>query len=189
MNEEPRVISASLALGGTLITILVTGWAMLYAESRATGGALVDMCSALAVIWGTKYAADNLSQLKEEERERQRPHLYPEWRLHLRDGDARFDLHIRNHGEGNAIGVEMIATQRAAYDAKAIRLSSGLSDNVIVAKQAVVTDVSVLKFRTVDLITRVEIRYASPRGERFAYAWEYPYLEFDFVPVAERKAI
>lgn len=187
MRSQFSDLTTRAAILGSGITIGATIFAMRFAAKPADGGALLDLCGTLAVVWGTKFAADNLEHLRSVEEARQQPLVIPEWPLGLPGMQQAYELKLRNHGEVVALNVEGEVLRRLPGEEPRPLQRLRLPTSTFTPKELYATNFNRVKIDLQFGSVIVRLRYTSPSGEQISADWETPYEDAEFMPSRQMR--
>lgn len=118
MSENSPWLATQLAIIASGVVFGV-GWR---ASSGPAGyGAWINVIEALAVIWATKYAADNLRQLREAEAEKLKPKLLVALRAVWNGDGPMFAVEVHNYGSSMAVGIRAETRSCSQYEEHAVK--------------------------------------------------------------------
>lgn len=104
-DHQFTLISRLLAIVGSGLAMTSTVWGINRGSHPADGSILLDLCTTMAVIWGTKYAADNLHHLRSIQEARLSPTLDVSTRTVWFNGDRALAVELHNFGESRAVAL------------------------------------------------------------------------------------
>lgn len=106
MSRPGAHVSTILAMAATGASICAASWAI-NAPGAANRSVLINLFEAIAVIWATKYAAENLRQLREVEESRLNARLIVALHQSSAGTEQIWDVEIHNYGASIAVGVRV----------------------------------------------------------------------------------